>query len=306
MVVVFSHRPEELILYLCQLCGELVICGLFVDRLCFCGGFFGLRVLWCALHNLFGLRGLHGLRILCVRCNLYVRLCLCALRGLCSLFGLRVLFGRLCLCSLFLGGIVFRVAQPLPRFLQRRHPFGNFVCARHQLGDGAAPCGRAGVRLDDAICGVHIYGNRFERASRGNFGGVQIHGGKDNRVEWNLFLDDRIGVSFSPWEQARWEEFLDRKETRVLTQSRFDVRDPAHVARYPELAHLRERPNANTVAYNLLIGSEIPFTRSHAHTDLHGNARFATLDQVDATLAPFALEDLPPESEIGTYSAGAP
>ena len=102
-------------------------------------GFLGLRVLWCALHNLFGLRGLHGLRILCVRCNLYVRLCLCALRGLpvlCSLFGLRVLFGRLCLCGLFLGGIGFRVAQPLPRFLQRRHPFGNFVCARHQLGDG--------------------------------------------------------------------------------------------------------------------------------------------------------------------------
>lgn len=174
------------------------------------------------------------------------------------------------------------------------------------VGDGAAPCGRAGVRLDDAICGVHIYGNRFERASRGNFGGVQIHGGKDNRVEWNLFLDCRIGISFSPWEPARWEEFLDRKETLVLTRERFDVRNPAQLARYPELARLREEANANTVARNLLVGSEIPFTRPHAHTDLHGNARFATLDQVDVTLAPFTLEDLPPESEIGTYPVGNP
>ena len=101
-------------------------CAHAVLAACRLRGFFGLR----SLCRLFGLCGLFALRGLCG---------FFALRGLCGFFGLRGLFilrGRFCLCSLFFGGIGFRVAQPLPRFLQRRHPFGNFVCARHQLGDG--------------------------------------------------------------------------------------------------------------------------------------------------------------------------
>jgi len=55
-----------------------------------------------------------------------------------------------------------------------------------ESGDGEAPdCGRAGVRLDDAISGVVVYGNVFHRCSAGRlgFGAVQIHGGKDNHVD---------------------------------------------------------------------------------------------------------------------------
>ena len=47
----------------------------------------------------------------------------------------------------------------------------------HHIGSGLA-CGQAGIRLDDIICGVLIYGNVFYRCSHGGFGGVQMHGGK--------------------------------------------------------------------------------------------------------------------------------
>ena len=66
----------------------------------------------------------------------------------------------------------------------------------HHIGNWRHPnegpdCGQAGIRLDDAISGVLIYGNIFYRASSGKagFGGVQIHGGKDNIFDNNLFVD---------------------------------------------------------------------------------------------------------------------
>ena len=77
----------------------------------------------------------------------------------------------------------------------------------HDIGSGRA-CGGAGIRLDDAISGNLIYGNVFARCSDGNFGGVQIHGGKDNWVENNLFVDCHFGISLSQWSDERWEQFL--------------------------------------------------------------------------------------------------
>jgi hypothetical protein len=80
----------------------------------------------------------------------------------------------------------------------------------HHLGNWRATgdqpkCGQAGIRLDDAICGTRIYGNVFERCSAGKlgFGGVQIHGGKDNVVENNLFIECAAMVSCSPWDDKR-------------------------------------------------------------------------------------------------------
>ena len=54
---------------------------------------------------------------------------------------------------------------------------------------GGTQHGAAGVRPDDMISGVAVYGNIFERCGTINFGGVQIHGGRENLVEGNLFID---------------------------------------------------------------------------------------------------------------------
>lgn len=167
------------------------------------------------------------------------------------------------------------------------------------IGGGDAPCGQGGIRLDDAISGVHIYGNRFERASRGNFGGVQIHGGKDNRVEWNLFVDCRIAVSFSPWEQARWEQFLQGDELRPLLHETFDIRSPAALAKYPALTTLPESANANLVERNVIVGAREPYHNPHANTRIRGNVRFATLDEVRPDRSPFDPKGLPPVTAIG-------
>ncbi len=123
------------------------------------------------------------------------------------------------------------------------HHIGNW---RHTGEDLA--CGQAGIRLDDAISGTLIQGNVFYKCSAGKlgFGGVQIHGGKDNTVENNIFAECTAAISFSPWDAARWENFT----APALAAPAID---PAlYQTRYPALASLKENPNRNTIQRNLV------------------------------------------------------
>jgi len=122
------------------------------------------------------------------------------------------------------------------------HHIGNW------RGLGEQPkCGQAGIRLDDAISGSRIYANIFERCSAGKlgFGGVQIHGGKDNMVENNLFVDCSAMVSCSPWDDARWRAFV------AKSMNSGEVDRVLFEKRYPELSSLPENANWNHIRRNL-------------------------------------------------------
>lgn len=118
---------------------------------------------------------------------------------------------------------------------------------------GGTHCGAAGVRLDDMICGVEIYGNIFERCGSHDFGGVQINGGKDNIVYNNLFYNCPSGVSFSPWTEQRWFDMLALPETQRRIYEEVDIRSEVYLSRYPKLKEIRENVNKNTVRNNLLV-----------------------------------------------------
>jgi hypothetical protein len=124
----------------------------------------------------------------------------------------------------------------------------------HHVGNWRHPnegpdCGQAGIRLDDAICGVLIYSNVFYRASagKGGFGGVQIHGGKDNVLDNNLFVDCESAVSQSSWDEPRWRKYTGKS----LDSPEIDRR--LYLAKYPALAALTEHPNRNVVARSLVV-----------------------------------------------------
>jgi len=142
------------------------------------------------------------------------------------------------------GGVdVF--GNPTYRGVVYRH---NFF---HHIGSGRS-CGSAGIRLDDAISGTLIYGNIFWRCADGNFGGVQIHGGKDNIVDNNLFVDCKQAISFSPWGQKRWEQFLGEPMAAGALKQ-VDITQPPYSTRYPELTALRENADANHIWRNLAV-----------------------------------------------------
>ena len=113
---------------------------------------------------------------------------------------------------------------------------------RH-IGSSFALCGQAGIRLDDSISGVVMQENVFYRASGGNFGGIQIHGGKDNLAQHNLFVDCKQAFSFSPWRNDRYLEFI---------RDRFPayVESPLYRQRYPFFDELEEHIDRNFIIAN--------------------------------------------------------
>jgi len=186
----------------------------------------------------------------------------------------------------------------------------------HHVGDwqGAdpnPPGGRAGIRLDDAISGVLVYGNVFYRSSTGTwpFGGLQIHGGKDNVADNNLFVDCHVAISFSPWSEQRWREY---------TQTTLDARDmdrQLYLRRYPALARLPETPNANLVLRNVVCGCGQFMARERGFNELVDNcvtgekpgypdaARGRFPFPVDAAILDACGFQPIPVDEIGLYGA---
>ncbi len=170
-------------------------------------------------------------------------------------------------------------------------------------------CGQAGIRLDDAISGVLIYGNVFYRASAGKlgFGGVQIHGGKDNILDNNLFVDCESSISCSAWDKNRWVEFT----SKSLESPEIDRN--LYLVKYPALGELSQHENRNTIARSLSVQCRKFLRRDSGKLELFENAEtkddpgFANLAQGDfhwKAVAPLAVKigwRPIPLDEIGLY-----
>ena len=145
------------------------------------------------------------------------------------------------------------------------HHLGNW----DRKGDEAHPM-RAGIRLDDAICGVLVYGNVFQRCATGgtHFGGVQIHGGKENVIAANLFVDNAAAVSFTPWGEKRWREFV----AKALDAPAVDRE--LYLARYPALAQLAEGHDVNAIQGNVALRCGPLFLRAPAGTEARHNREY--------------------------------
>lgn len=118
---------------------------------------------------------------------------------------------------------------------------------------GGTNCGAAGVRLDDMISGVTIFGNIFERCGALHFAAVQIHGGKDNLIENNLFYNCIAAVSLTQWTEKRWLEELEKPVMRKKLYEEVDIRSALYQSRYPGLKNIRTGINVNTIKNNLLV-----------------------------------------------------
>ena len=163
-------------------------------------------------------------------------------------------------------GAVDMFGNPTYRGNVYRHNYWHHLGNWEQQGE-QSHTQRAGIRLDDAICGVLIEGNIFQRCSTGrtHFGGVQIHGGKENVVASNLFVDTAAAVSFTPWGEQRWREFV----AKALDAPAVD-RD-LYLKRYPALAELTENHDSNTIRGNVALRCDTLFLRAPAGTKATDN-----------------------------------
>lgn len=125
-------------------------------------------------------------------------------------------------------------------------------------GGGGHGVGTFGIRLDDCQSGVLIRGNVLYRCAEG-MGAVNIHGGKDNIVDNNLFVACGVAFGQCPWGQAFWETRLKRESiVKQLADRKID--QPPYSTRYPELATLRTNADRNSIWRNVIVGCGMPFS----------------------------------------------
>ena len=137
--------------------------------------------------------------------------------------------------------------------------------------------GSAGIRFDDAISGLVVYGNVFWRAAGGNFGGVQMNAGRDNIIDNNLFIDCNIGVS-GGW-RANHRLWTDIE--RGNPPAEFIAND-LYRSRYPGLARglpaLTKGPAVNNIWRNVFYRCGRVTTGNPAALDMVENGVFADAD----------------------------
>jgi hypothetical protein len=142
------------------------------------------------------------------------------------------------------------------------------------IGNQWNVAGQSGIRLDDMISGVLMYGNIFVQSAGGRFGAIQIHGGKDNVTENNLIVDSQAAFSFSTWGERRWLENL-KPESHFWKRSTIDAGiDPAkspHIDRYPDLADLPKNADRNYFVGNIAFVNDDFTYHEHGQNVMHDN-----------------------------------
>ncbi|MCK5803056.1 MAG: right-handed parallel beta-helix repeat-containing protein, partial [Lentisphaeria bacterium] len=188
-----------------------------------------------------------------------------------------------------------------------RHNYFHHV---GKTGSGAAVHGQAGIRFDDAISGMLVYGNVFQRSANGHFGAIQMNSGRDNVMDNNLFVDCKQGIS-GGWNAGNsvWRRLRDG-----VKMNNFHMND-LYLSRYPKIATMLEAPGINHVWRNVFYRCGTLATRRNG-LDLLGNGEFENTDPgfLDAEKGDFRLrENAPlfdsvgfkpiPFKEIGLYNS---
>lgn len=126
--------------------------------------------------------------------------------------------------------------------------------------------GQAAIRLDDAISGVVIYGNVFEQAANGQFGGLNINSGRDNIIDNNLFVNCSRGIGGGYFGgNAVWQALRSgRRRDDIITS-------PLYIQRYPEIARMLEEPAVNHAWRNIFYQCGQDIAGNRAALDLLAN-----------------------------------
>ena len=95
--------------------------------------------------------------------------------------------------------------------------------------------GSCAVYFDDGTGGQVVHGNVFYKASGGSFGAVFIHGGHDNVVTNNLFIECERAVGAAPWDAKRWKEWMDGDLWKTRLHEEVAITEAPYTERYPGL-----------------------------------------------------------------------
>ena len=205
-------------------------------------------------------------------------------------------------------------------FYMGRNPSERGTVIRHNYWHNIGSTfshGSCAIYFDDGSGGQRVVGNVFLRAAGGNFGAVFSHGGHDNVVENNIFVDCKLALGSAPWNDRRWNEYVAADLWQNKLREEVDITKQPYSERYPGLKGFLEPTKArreNHARRNLVVDCETVKSGNWALTDnwvTEGDPGF-----VDGTSGNFALRDdskvfqeIPgfkpiPFAQIGLYTSG--
>ncbi len=144
-------------------------------------------------------------------------------------------------------------------FYMGRNPSERGTVIRHNYWHdtgGPRSHGSCAVYFDDGAGGQTVEGNVFVRAAGGSFGAVFVHGGHDNRVINNVFVDCKTAFRQVPWKDELWTEWLNGDLWLERLLKEVDITRPPYSGRYPDLAGFLDfngGPRNNHAARNLAV-----------------------------------------------------
>lgn len=116
-----------------------------------------------------------------------------------------------------------------------------------------------GIYFDDGSGGMTIRKNIFYKVGSIGFGSVFMHGGHDNLIEENVFMDCPMAVGHAFWNNDRYKKYISEN---ALIQERIkkivDIESDVYLLKYPSLKDFFTRVDNrfNTVSNNLFIRSQ--------------------------------------------------
>jgi hypothetical protein len=156
----------------------------------------------------------------------------------------------------------------------------------HELG--GVGLGSMAVYLDDCASGISVFGNVFYKVKYGAF----VGGGRDNRVENNVFVEanpaihvDARGLDPRPvWQNMVYETMRPKVRAMKVTEAPYAQRYPAIQTVLPYLAKTGGvPPEGNVIRRNLIYGTGLairetakPFVTDIAENVVVENSSFFT------------------------------
>lgn len=158
----------------------------------------------------------------------------------------------------------------------------------------------AAVRFDDIISGEAVYGNIFENCGNSYFGAIQIHGGNNNRVYGNLFLDCPCSVSFDKYDK---NSFLKKLNEEAKDKNLGLFTTSIYKQKYQELNNPFDKGiNKNFVYNNIIVNAKEPFRRSGNENIIQDNkldsVPLNSKNKISHLLKQYKLKNIP-FKEIG-------
>ncbi len=143
-------------------------------------------------------------------------------------------------------------------FYMGRNPSerGNIIRYNYWHDTGSARGhGSCAIYFDDGTSGQVVYGNVFYKAAGGGFGAVFMHGGHDNIVENNIFIECARPWGHAPWADAMWKEWVDGELWQTRLRQEVDITSELYTTRYPQIAGFFEpegKPRVNKAIRNVV------------------------------------------------------